>query len=135
VSGFYVQVRVGSELYALPVENVLEVAELGDLSAVPGSGPSLFGVRNLHGQVLPVFDLARVVGIGRDDHPSRIVVVEHHGQVAGLAVDEVIEVASLATDVADVAGPFLRGAVLEAGRLIGVVDVEQVFPALRQAAS
>jgi purine-binding chemotaxis protein CheW len=135
MSQFHVQFRVGSELYALPVENVLEVAELGDLSVVPGSGPALSGVWNLNGQVLPVFDLARILGVARDGKPSRIVVVEQHGQAAGLAVDEVTEVTSLATDTLEAAGPYLRGAVLEAGRLIGVVDVEQVFPALREAAA
>ena len=54
----HVRLRVGSELYAIPIENVLEVAELGELSAVPGAEPVVLGVRNLHGQVLPVFDLA-----------------------------------------------------------------------------
>ena len=54
----HVRLRVGRERYALPIENVLEVAELGSLSALPGAGAAVLGVRNLRGQVLPVFDLA-----------------------------------------------------------------------------
>ena len=76
----------------MPIENVLEVAELGELSAVPGAGAAVLGVRNLHGQVLPVFDLARVLAIAGDAPAPRIVVAEHAGRLAGLAVDEVTDV-------------------------------------------
>jgi purine-binding chemotaxis protein CheW len=134
MSDFYVRFRVGGELYALAVEHVLKVEESGDLTVVPGSGPALSGVWNLDGQVLPVFDLARVLGIPGEGRPARIVVVEEHGRSAGLAVDEVTEVTSLATSTAEAAGPYLSGSVLEAGVLIGLVDVEQVFQALEQAA-
>ena len=51
--------------YAMPIEHVLEVADLGQLTAVPGAGPEMLGVRNLHGQILPVVDLAPLLGIPR----------------------------------------------------------------------
>ena len=95
MSGVHVRLRVGGEMYAVPIENVLEVAELGDLTAVPGAAPQCSGVRNLHGQVLPVFDLAHVLGIPRDGRPQRLVVTDHGGRLAGLAVDEVTDVAPL----------------------------------------
>jgi chemotaxis signal transduction protein len=59
----HVRLRVGREMYALPIENVLEVAELGDLTTVPGARAGVLGVRNFHGQVRPVFDLAHVFDI------------------------------------------------------------------------
>ena len=58
----HVRFRVGDESFALPVGQVLEVAELGSLAPVPGAPPSVLGVRNLRGQVLPVIDLAGVLG-------------------------------------------------------------------------
>ena len=82
MSGVHVRLRVGRERYALPIENVLEVAELGALSAVPGAGGAVLGVRNLHGQVLPVFDLARVLAIAGDASAPRVVVAEHAGRAA-----------------------------------------------------
>ena len=57
--GVHLRLRVGGERYALPIENVLEVTPLGELSGVPGAGGAVLGVRNLRGQVLPVFDLER----------------------------------------------------------------------------
>ena len=55
--------RVGAESYALPVDDVLEVAELGDADRRSRrAGAGVLGVRNLRGQVLPVIDLAHVLG-------------------------------------------------------------------------
>jgi purine-binding chemotaxis protein CheW len=135
MSGVHVRVTVGGETYAFPVENILEVAEVGELASVPGAGVVVLGVRNLHGQVLPVFDLAQVfatTGLGR---ATRIVVAEHGGRRAGLAVDEVTDVALLTAELEPSETEFLSRAGLESGCLVGVIDIEQVFEALgRQAA-
>jgi purine-binding chemotaxis protein CheW len=135
MSEVHVRVRVGSELYALPVGNVLEVAELGDLTAVPGAGPSLLGIRNLNGRVLPVVDLASVLEIGRDGIAPRLVVAEVDGRLAGFAVDEVTDVAALGSGRESTEVEYLLHAVLEDGRLVGVVDLERVFATLVQAAA
>ena len=60
MSEVHVQVRVGSELYALPVAHVLEVGEIGILTVAPGASRATLGVCNLRGDLLPVFDLATV---------------------------------------------------------------------------
>ncbi|MBV8080522.1 MAG: chemotaxis protein CheW [Actinobacteria bacterium] len=85
-------IRVGGERYAVPVENVREIADFGLVAALPGAGPAVLGVRNLRGQVLPVFDLAAVLGVERADGPLRILVAEDGGRRAGLAVDDVTDV-------------------------------------------
>ena len=130
MSGVHVRLRVGREWYAVPIENVLEVAELGALSAVPGAGGSVLGVRNLHGQVLPVFDLAQVLAIAGDASSRRVVVAEHQGRLAGLAVDEVTDVGELASAAEESEGAYLSGAVLEHGQLVGIMDVERLFASL-----
>ena len=58
MSGVHVQVRVGSERYALPVAHVLEVGEMRTLTAAPGASRATLGVCNLRGDLLAVFDLA-----------------------------------------------------------------------------
>jgi len=78
----------------MPVENVLEVADLGQVRAVPGARPEVLGVRNRRGQILPVVDLARLLGIARPGPPSRLLVAEARGCQAGFAIDEVSWVAS-----------------------------------------
>jgi purine-binding chemotaxis protein CheW len=123
-SEVYVKVRVGSETYALPIEGVLEVAELGDLTAVPGAGTGVLGMRNFHGQVLPVFELAHFLGGSRDLVPSRIVVADLNGSLAGLAVDEVTDVGALPEDRAEPESEYLTDAVLDDGVLVGIVDLD-----------
>jgi purine-binding chemotaxis protein CheW len=135
MSGVHVRLRVGSERYAVPIENVLEVAELGELSKVPGAGGALLGVRNLQGQVLPVFDLARVLAIAGDGCAARVVVAEFHGRLAGLAVDEVTDVGALATATEGTDAEYLSGAILEDGRLVGVIDVAHLFGSLSRDAT
>jgi chemotaxis signal transduction protein len=129
-AGVHVQVRVGAERYALPVENVLEVDRLGEIAPVPGAGGSSLGVRNHQGQVLPVFDLATIFGIVRSGEPQRIVVAVEAGRRAGLAIDEVTDVGPLPPASEESASPFLRGSTLDDGRVVGVVDVGGVLDAL-----
>jgi purine-binding chemotaxis protein CheW len=130
MGGVFVRVRVGTETYALPVENVREVAELDGLTAVPGAAAGVLGVRNFHGQVLPVFDLARVLGGSRDGRPPRLVVADHLGRLAGLAVDEVTDVSALSAPSEETELEYVTHSLLEDGRLVGVVDVDAVFEAL-----
>ena len=85
----HVRFRVGDENFALPVGQVLEVADLGQLAPVPGAPPAVLGVRNLRGHVLPVIDLAVVLGTAHARPGVRLVIAEEAGRRAGLAIDQV----------------------------------------------
>jgi chemotaxis signal transduction protein len=129
VSRLHVRVRVADEHYALAVEDVLEVAELGDVTPVPGAGAAVLGVRNLRGQVLPVVDLATVFELPRTQ-PERIVIAEQGGLRAGLAVDAVDGVEELPEASEEVDSRHLAGAALADGALVGVIDVGSVLEAV-----
>jgi chemotaxis signal transduction protein len=126
VSGVHVRVGVGREQYALPVETVLEVVEHGELTPVPGSRAEIIGVFNLRGRVIPVIALATILGLPAEE-PERIVVVEHDERSAGLAVDAVIDVGELPAASEQVDSPYLTGAVLLDGTLVGVLDAAAVL--------
>jgi purine-binding chemotaxis protein CheW len=128
----HVRLRVGGESYAFAVEHVLEVAELGEIAPVPGAAAGVLGVRNLRGEVLPVFDLASVFGIGREGVARRLLVVEHDGRRAGFAIDEVVGVGELPSPAEETESTFLHGASLDEGELVGVVDVGRLFATLAQ---
>jgi chemotaxis signal transduction protein len=123
VDGVHVRVRVGGEQYALAVAHVQEVLGLGELSAVPGSAPSMLGLRNLAGEILPVFDLASVLQIEGDGQPKRLVVLEHATKRAAFAVDEVLEVGQLVGERQASESPHLRSSLVVDSTLIGVIDV------------
>jgi chemotaxis signal transduction protein len=140
--GSYVRMKVAAEAYAMPVEHVLEAAELGQVRAVPGARPELLGITSLRGQVLAVADLARLLGVHRTAAPSRLLVAEARGFRVGFAIDEVNGVG----DLGDLAGPgkaeelgkpaegtesgLLAGATLSDGELVGVLDVPRLFDSI-----
>jgi chemotaxis signal transduction protein len=134
MSDVHVQVRVGSELYALPVAHVLEVGEIGALTIAPGASRATLGVRNLRGEVLPVFDLGAVLGLPRSAAPQRLLVAERGGIRAGFAVDEVTDVDELPATDQEVDSDLLSSAALIDGALVGVIDIDRLFDTLEQAA-
>lgn len=114
----------------MPVEYVREVSELGQVEAVPGARPGMLGVRNLRGQILPVVDLATMLGLAAAAPPGRLLVAEAGGRRAGFAIDEVSEVGQLPDPAEKAGSDLLVGAALAGGELTGVIDVPRVFDAL-----
>jgi two-component system chemotaxis response regulator CheV len=128
----HVRLRIGRETYSLPVEHVLEVAELGEVTPVPGAQRAVLGVRNLRGQILPIVDLATVFGIESSGRPARVVVAESNGLRAGFAIDEVSDIEQLPDAIDETESDLLVGAALTNDELVGVVDVERLFRSLEQ---
>jgi chemotaxis signal transduction protein len=126
----HVHLSLGEERYALPVGEVLSIVDAEGVSPMLGAPPSVLGLRALDGQLLPVFRLGAVLGVAAGE-PRRIVVVAHAGRSAGLAVDDVLDVAELANASEDAAdSDRLRGSVLVDGTLVGVIDLAAVLDAL-----
>jgi purine-binding chemotaxis protein CheW len=131
VSGIvHVRVRVGGEQYALPVEHVEEVLELADATPVPGSAGGMMGLQNLAGEIVPAFDLAGILQIERNTRPRRLVVVEHEGRRAALAVDEVIDVGRLDGDKQESESRHLLASTVLDGTLVGLLAVDVLFDTL-----
>jgi purine-binding chemotaxis protein CheW len=126
----HVRLRIGAETYAVPVEHVLEVAELGEVTPIPGSPPELLGVRNLRGQILPIVDFAQVFGIPASRSAQRLIVAEGRGHRAGFAVDEVSDIGSLGGEVEDSESELLSGACLADDALVGIIAIDRVFELL-----
>lgn len=130
--GVYARLRIATESYGIPVGDVIEVADLGELTVVPGAPREILGVRNLRRQILPVIDLALVIGV-RGAQPKRLLVAEAEGVLAGFAVDEVTDVGELPDPAEETESDFLVGAMLYDGDLIGVIDVTRIFGSLARA--
>ena len=129
----YTRFKVAAETYAIPIGCVLEITDVGELAAVPGSRPDILGVRNLRGEILPVIDLAAFLGIPGTVPPRQLLVAESGGVKGGFAIDEVSDVGELPDPARDVESDFLLGTMLHDGALIGVIDVPRVFASIRQA--
>jgi len=129
----HVRLRVAGEAYAVPIENVLEVVRLGEVTAVPGSPAGLLGVLNLRGRLLAVADLAQILGLRRTAPAARMLVAESGDLSASFVIDEVSEVGELGDPTEATESALLTGATLAGGDLIGIIDLDRVFSSLTQA--
>lgn len=113
--------RVGAEEYGLSLDEVQEIITLPRITRVPRAPDYVCGVINLHGNVVPVLDMARRFGIGstRVGDAARIVVVDGDDEVVGLLAESVGRVVKLHEDaiqpppglLAGIAAEYLRGVV------------------------
>lgn len=90
---------LGDDRFAVDVGQVREVLRTPPLTRLPGAPEYVRGVANLRGEVVPVVDLRVKLGEPEGDHEdTRVVVCELEGEVIGIEVDEVQEVATLDTE-------------------------------------
>jgi purine-binding chemotaxis protein CheW len=130
MSGVHVRVRVGGEDYALPVEQVVEATDVGNLTSVPGAPREVLGVRNVSGQVLPVVELGLLLGLPEAREAGRLVIAEDGDRRAGLVVESIVAVAELPDATHAAASAFVTGAALVDGDLVGVLDLSAAFDAI-----
>src|SRR6185312_265155 len=81
-AGHWLSFRIGTQLYAAPLEAVNEVIRDGDITPVPG-------VRHLRGRIVPVLDGQRRMGVANvplDPASVRIVMLAHAEHLVGLRV-------------------------------------------------
>jgi chemotaxis signal transduction protein len=135
VSAVWVRLQVGEEQYSLPVEDVLEIADVGTPRGVPGAPACVLGVVNRHGQVLPVLDLARVISGTAEGQGKWLVVVEAAGLRAGVTVDEVLDVGPAAALIAAPESELLSGAAMVDGARVGMLDTGVLLSAGSASAS
>jgi purine-binding chemotaxis protein CheW len=132
MTDLHVRVRVADEDYALPVTDVLEVADIGAITPVPGAVHAVLGLKNLRGTVITVVDLAAVMDLSATQPRQRIVVAEEGGRHVALAVDSVVGVEPVPKPSETVDSRHLVGAALVDGSLVGVIDVKSVLDQLQQ---
>jgi len=139
----WLRLAVADGVYALPIDQVREILQVGRLTVLPRLPAAIRGVMNLRGAVVPVIDLGvrlgtRAVTLSRR---SCIIVVEQtvHADrpplVAGVMVDavfEVVDVDPAGVSVAPalgtrVAPEMLSGVLQLHGRLLHLLDVPRVL--------
>ena len=90
--------EVKGRAYAIEVACVREIVGLAEITPMPNAPRLIEGVIDLRGNLIPVLDLARVLGIGDVavcDGGGRIVVLDFRGLALGLKVDAATDVMTL----------------------------------------
>lgn len=125
-------VGCGSERYGLETRWVHEVQPVEQLTAVPGAPRVWAGLINLRGNIHPVLDAARYLGLEADPSATpQVVLIGPAQDTVGLLVDDVVGLERVAAD--DVrppldAGPARPGAVRGVtSEMVPILDVETIL--------
>jgi purine-binding chemotaxis protein CheW len=125
---------LGSELYAIPVERVREIARMRPITLVPGVPRAILGVVSMRGEIVQVIDLRQRLSMSPAEptRTSRIVVLQgEDDRLAGLLVDVVIQVMRVreeeirpaaATESIPIEALFARGR-----DFVSVIDLKRVL--------
>jgi purine-binding chemotaxis protein CheW len=75
---------LNADLYALELTAVREVVPAPEVTPLPGAPPALLGVFNLRGEVVPLFDTARLLGLASAPAADQVTVADTQAGPAGL---------------------------------------------------
>ncbi len=135
----YVTFDMADERYAFPMRRVQEIIRMPAVVKVPLGPPSLEGLANLRGRVLPVVSLRRCCDMNQTGHDetTRVIVVDG-GVPLGFVVDRVASVISIdpaALEAADAVQSTVQSDVLvgvikaDDGDMTTVLDVDRLIGA------
>ncbi|HVV46346.1 MAG TPA: chemotaxis protein CheW [Bryobacteraceae bacterium] len=89
-TGQFLLLRVGDQLYGVPVANIREIVHRAALVSTPAQPRILEGFLNLRGEAVPVVPLRRLFGLpdGPLDLYTPLVIIDAGGVQAALEADE-----------------------------------------------
>lgn len=130
---------LGDEEYALPITQVQEIIRYAEPTGVAAAIPWIRGVISLRGKIVPVCDLGTRLGICTEPaSAAKIVIVETDAGTAGVIVDEVEEVLTVAGEQLESvpgAGADIAAIAKVGDRLIILLDPESLFSGVELAGS
>ncbi|MCF1475373.1 chemotaxis protein [Agrobacterium vitis] len=134
--------RVAGQLYGLPLDDIREVAMLtGDIAVIPNAASAVVGLIPMRDSVLPLVSLASLLGlegVHSAVEGSRIIVVEHEGDLVGLVVDGMDVIRRLPEDAIGTVPAVLQrgrgdahieaiGRIADGGLLISILSPQKLF--------
>ena len=140
-----VSFNLGAEEYAVEVLKVREIIRMTAITHIPNTPPSVEGIINLRGTVIPIISLRNrfsMSGAENDQH-TRIMVMDIAGKLMGFIVDGVSEVIRISSGeiqappgmVADgVDQEFICGVIKHADQLLLMLQLDRMFSSDEQDA-
>lgn len=130
--------RIGEQEFCVDIMAVREIRGWTPATPLPRSPGYMKGVINLRGAILPIIDLGARFGLTASEPTARHVIMVAHvgGRLVGLLVDAVSDILQL-SDTAIQATPdvaselvktFVKGIFALDGRMISLIELEQIIP-------
>ncbi|WP_022852469.1 chemotaxis protein CheW [Thermodesulfatator atlanticus] len=124
-------------LFALPVEEVVEINRSLDITPVPQAPSYVSGIINLRGQILTAIDLAKRIGLSRKRDAHHNVIVGRNEEPLSLLVEQVGDVLEIPVNqieeppevIEGLDTSFVKNVSKLPDRLLVILDIEKVFEA------
>ena len=88
----FLLVRLGVRRVGLPIHHVIAVEALGTVHPVPATEPSCRGVTSTRGRIMPVLDLAGLIGVEPGDIGGTSIVLTIDGRSLCMEVDDAVAI-------------------------------------------
>ena len=129
--------KLGRESFGVEIASVQGIIKMQAITRLPQAPPFIEGVTNLRGQILPVIDLRKRLGVPQTDltADTRMVIVNLSGTTVGMVVDSVDEVLRINEDIIEALPPisvsvdsqFIRGIAKSGQDLVILLDLFKVL--------
>jgi chemotaxis signal transduction protein len=139
---------IGKERYGIDLADVAEVLPPVCVTPVPGAAEVFAGVVNVHGEIRPVIDLRRFLGIktgiemgmetAQNDGLARVILLRKDGHETGLRIDSVEQIRWIASEDLIAAGsphipsPRIKGLTKD---MLTLLSTEALFAELHTGAT
>lgn len=136
-SNKYVIFKLGEECYGVSIKNVISIERESKTTRIPNSPDYITGLINLRGDVIPVINLRKKLGMEENslDNNSRIIIVKEKDVVIGLTVDSSSEVLEIEDENIDKPPAtednqyieYIKGIGKKDDRLVIMLDIEKTL--------
>ena len=129
--------HVAGEEYGVDIMRIKEITPVFELTPIPRAPHYILGILSLRGNILPVFDLKRRLGLpeGEPSPKARIIVLTNRDEQVGILVDGITSAVRIPAEAVEPPPPVLRGAEADFVRGVGrfrdrmliLLDIDRVL--------
>ena len=133
----FIGIRLGKELYGIPVEKIRKIVKPLQITGIPGTAPHIMGLMNLQGEILCIADVKILLNMGNaiPSENSRVVVIKTAEGPVGVFCDEVMDIYDIVKKDIETTlpalnreiGGYVLGQVQIDNGLMGILDIERLL--------
>ena len=133
----FIGIRLGKELYGIPVEKIRKIVKPLQITSIPGTAPHIMGLMNLQGEILCIADVKILLNMGNaiPSENSRVVVIKTAEGPVGVFCDEVMDIYDIVKKDIETTlpalnreiGGYVLGQVQIDNGLMGILDIERLL--------
>lgn len=134
----YLCFLLGDEEYAIDVKLAKEVLKLREITHVPKTTDIILGIVAIRGEMIPVFDIKKILGIDSidyDEKNKKIVLIKIENDPVCIIIDKIIQIRKISQDqiepppinVSITKQEFINGVVMLDDKMIRILNIEKIL--------